>query len=308
MPIPPLPPGVLQIQSGPWTCWVIEFGARMVQLWYRQTPLLLGFADPADYRQDPASIGAICGRYGNRIENAILSYQGKQWALDANEGQQCLHGGRAGLGRQSWQVLQQAGEYVTLGIDSPDLDQGWPGRLQARVTYRVTPSEVTCHISGTVDQPCPLNLIQHNYWNLGCDAAHHQLTIPSQATWDNDSRNLPVELRATQPADDFQTPRLIGSAPFDRTYQVEGAGMRHVAGLRGPYGALSVFSDQPYLQLYTADYLAPTGKPLGAAHTPGNAVCLETQQLPNGPALNQPVWIHPNQRYAHQMRWEFTPA
>lgn len=308
MPIPPLPPGVFEIQSGPWRAWVIPFGARMMQLWYDKKPLLLGFQSPEAYRQDPSSMGAICGRYGNRIEDARLVRDGREWTLDANEGAQCLHGGSGGFGVSDWSVHSHSSEELVLLMDSPDLDQGWPGRCQARVTFRVEPSAVSCFISAQVDQPCPLNLIQHNYWNLGCDAANHRLHMPSDTTWDNDARNLPQQARGVTPAEDFQSVRPLGHAQFDQTFEVAGQGMRLMAALHGPLGQLNVFADQPSIQLYTAAHLTPSAPALGTPHNPGSAVCLETQQLPNGPALGEPVWVVPNQRYTHQMRWEFNAA
>ena len=75
----------------------------------------------------------------------------------------------------------------------------------------------------------------------------------------------------------------------------------------GPYGQLAVHSDQPSIQLYCAAHLYPIGPALGAVHNAGAAVCLETQQLPNGPQLDPQVWIEPGQDYLHQIRWEFTP-
>lgn len=72
MPIPPCPEGVYEIQSGRWRAWFTPFGARMIQLWHYKRPLMLGLANPEDYQKDPASLGAICGRYGNRIAGGQL--------------------------------------------------------------------------------------------------------------------------------------------------------------------------------------------------------------------------------------------
>lgn len=308
MPIPDMPEGVFELQSGPWRMWVIPFGARIMQIWHGQQPLILGFQDPVAYRTDPSSMGAICGRYGNRIEGATLHHQGQTFVLDANEGAQCLHGGRLGFGMQDWHVVEHASEMLALELASPDGQMGWPGQCLARVQFQVSPGAITCEITAEVDRPCPLNLIQHNYWNLGGAAAQHHLWLPAEQTWDNDAQNLPRTLRPVSDGDDFQSSRLIGERSFDRTYMLPGQGIRHSARLSGPAGRLDIYSDQPSIQLYTAAHMAPTQAPLGAPHDSGNAVCLETQQLPNGPALDAPVWVRPGQRYSHHQRWEFKSA
>ena len=308
MPIPPCPEGVYEIQSGPWRAWFTPFGARMIQLWHYKRPLMLGLTNPEDYKKDPASLGAICGRYGNRIAGGQLSRDGRHWQLDQNEGEQCLHGGRQGFGVQAWQVAEHASDRLVLMIDSPDLDMGFPGRCQARVSFQLSPDAVNVQISAAVDQACPLNLIQHNYWNLGCDAANHRLVLMADQYWENNERNLPESLNDVSDETDFRAAKPIRTSQIDRTYQVPGSGMRLHAQLMGPYGQLAVHSDQPSIQLYCAAHLYPIGPALGAVHNAGAAVCLETQQLPNGPQLDPQVWIEPGRDYLHQIRWEFTPA
>lgn len=308
MPVPPIPDGVHELSSGPWRVWVLPYGARLMQIWYQSKPLLLGFQDPQAYQSDVMSIGAVCGRYGNRIENATLHRDGLEYRLTANEGRQCLHGGSPGFGDQEWDVAQVTGESITLSLDSPDGDQGFPGHCKAQVIYQCSPQGLSCIIRAQVDKACPLNLIQHNYWNLGADAANHRLWLPSELTQDTDDRNLPLAPRAVTASDDFRSIRPIGHANYDRNYIVPGQGIRLAARLAGPYGELSVYSDQPHVQLYCAGSLKPTAAALGVVHNPGAGVCLETQQMPNGPAMGEDVWVEPGQHYSHHIRWEFSAA
>ena len=83
MPIPPIPSDVHELLAGPWRAWVLPYGARLVQIWHQSTPLLLGFKDSSSYRGDRMSMGAVCGRYGNRIENARLERDGVEVAASA---------------------------------------------------------------------------------------------------------------------------------------------------------------------------------------------------------------------------------
>ena len=281
---------------------VLPYGARLAQVWLDDTPLCLGFNDRQGYVDDVMSIGAVCGRYGNRIEDGVLQRDGQRWQLAQNEGQQCLHGGPEGFAERDWEVHQASSNDGVLRIVSDDGDQGWPGQCDAYVRYALENGLLIWEAWAEVDQSCPLNLIQHAYWNLGAPATGHQLRLNSAEVWESDERLLPQRRVGVSGDLDFQTRKTIPHHHFDRAYQVAGHGLREMAELSGPHATLQFFSDQPSIQLYTAGSLLPTAAPNGQPHSPGNAVCLETQQLPNGPALGEPVWIEPGQTYRHHLR------
>src|SRR5262249_3447319 len=65
---------------------------------------------------------------------------------------------------------------------SPDGDEGYPGAVNARVTYTLTPAnELIVDYDAKSDKPTPLNLTQHSYFNLAGDGSGdilgHQLAI-----------------------------------------------------------------------------------------------------------------------------------
>lgn len=318
--MPQAPAGVVVLRTPALEAWVLPYGARLMQLWWLQAPegprpLSLGFADPADYAQDSMSIGAVCGRYANRIADARLDHQGQHWLLNANHPMgHCIHGGREGMGQQIWQVLSAHKDTVVLCLDLPDGHMGFPGRCLAQVTYQLDNQRLSWHASARVDALCPLNLVQHSYWNLDAqaDLRNHRLQVHATHYLPTDTRELPLQ---AVPVDggcfDFRQPRLISADCIDR---LDGAlrldkqtYLRPVAHLSVDDLSMTVSTDRPWLHVYAAGGLKPTAQACGVAHLRGTAVCLETEDLPNGPALGAPVWYGPGRNYEHRMVLDFTP-
>ena len=317
--LPPVPAGVQVLGNAHLQAWVLPYGARLMQLWWLQAPegvrpLTLGFADPADYRHDGMSMGAVCGRYANRIADAVLEHQGRCWLLDVNHPLgHCIHGGRAGMGETDWSVTAATEESVLLELDLPDGHMGFPGRCRAQVSYRLEGMALCWSAQAELDAPCPLNLVQHSYWNLDAtpDVSRHRLQVAASQYLPLDARELPC---APVPVDggrfDFRVSRHPEAATLDR---LDGALCldphtpdQVVATLQVPDLSLQIHTDRPYLHLYAAAGLRPTAAPLGVVHGPGTALCLESEDLPNGPALGAPVWYGPDRPYTHRVRWALT--
>jgi aldose 1-epimerase len=89
---------------------------------------------------DPARgyAGAIVGRYANRIAGAAFELEGTRHLLVANENGNQLHGGPDGFHRRRWTVDHAGTASVRLSLISPDGDQGFPGEVQASVTYSLS--------------------------------------------------------------------------------------------------------------------------------------------------------------------------
>ncbi|MEJ7138068.1 hypothetical protein [Amphibiibacter pelophylacis] len=314
------PPGVILLHSPQLIAWVLPYGARLMQLWWRAAPggprpLTLGYADPASYRQDRMSLGAVCGRYANRLDGARLAQGGQTWRLDANHPLgHCLHGGAAGFGQRDWTVAPaQDSSQVTLLLDSAAGDMGFPGRCQAQVVYRLEGASLVWQAQASLDRPSPVNLLQHSYWNLDASGhlRGHHLQADALAWLPTDARELPLPAQPTAGSTlDFHAGRALTAADtaLDAALVLTppATGLRRVARLAVADLALTLSTDRPLLHLYGAGGLQPTAQPLGAAHTAGAALCLETEDLPNGPALGADVWYGPQRDYSHAMRLDFT--
>lgn len=311
------PSDVIVLQNETLQAWVLPYGARLMQLWWMTAPegprpLTLGFKNPSDYRQDTSSVGAVCGRYGNRIAHGQLAREGQRWALDVNNNKgHCLHGGREGSGQLDWAVQTLDTQSVRLTLDTPAGHMGFPGRCTAQVTYALQGSRLVWQAQAEVDAPCPLNFVQHSYWNLDAhdNLQHHRLQVNAQAYLPTDALDLPLPVQPVQGTcfDFREAAGFLGSEiqQFDVALQLdEDRQMRRVARLSVPDLSLTLSTDRPWMHVYAAGNLKPGPAPLGVAHLPGAAVCLETEDMPNGPSLGAPVWYAPGEKYFHNMVFE----
>ena len=72
---------------------MLDFGATLTELGltvdgqYRNVALA---CEPADYPRQRTYLGAIVGRFANRIGGSRLVQDGREWILSANEGTTCL--------------------------------------------------------------------------------------------------------------------------------------------------------------------------------------------------------------------------
>lgn len=288
--------------------------------------VLLGYQAPADYLMQPGYLGAVVGRHANRIAGAAFELDGQRFALQANEGEHQLHGGAGGFHRKLWTVASHTGDRLELALVSPDGDQGFPGDLSVRATYRVQPPlTVTVTLEATTTAPTLCNLSSHAYFNLDGDAADirgHRLQIAAD-------RYLPVRadlIPTGEQADvagtpfDFRTPRRIGDA-LAALAETGAAPACHdhcwLAGnatLQSGDGRLTLDlrSDQPGLQFYAGEFLPRTPDRQGRPHAAHAGLALEPQALPDSP--HHPEWpqrdavLRPGQTYRHQITYRFLPT
>jgi aldose 1-epimerase len=267
--------------------------------------VLLGRSTFDEYRR--ALLGAVVGRYANRIAGARFTLDGAEYTLDANSGKHHIHGGRPGFQGQVWQaepVREPDAVGVRLRLVSPDGQAGYPGTVRVTAVYRLTNAdEVVMEYTATTDQPTHVNLTNHAYWNLagaaaGGDVLGHVLTLHADRYLPTDKDLIPTgELRpvAGTPLD-FTRPRPIGSrigeldpkrydhcfVLGEKTREAPALAARVVEPTTGR--VMDVSTTQPGVQFYT-------GNPRG--------LCLETQHFPNAP--NEPRFpstvLRPGQTY-----------
>ena len=166
---------------------IITFGATLQALMVpdkdgRCDDVVLGHDEVAGYLGHRRFFGATVGRYANRIANARFVLDGNVVQLTANNGKHALHGGSDGFDRKLWQItaIEDGAEPgVTLAYVSADGEEGYPGRLDVRVTYRLTgPSELSISFEARTDRPTIVNLTNHSFFNLegaalGADILEH---------------------------------------------------------------------------------------------------------------------------------------
>lgn len=276
----------------------------------------LGFGNLADYeaKNGNYSFGAAVGRYAGRIAGAGFTIDGKEVKLAANDGPNTLHGGPGGFDVQLWHVTPfRSGEDVgaVLTHASPAWQQGFPGRLETKVTYTLTADNaLRIDYEATTDAPTALNLTNHSYFNLAGAGSgsvlDHELQVASDRIVDIDQRGIPtgafVDVAGTP--FDFRTPTRIGDL-IDRPHRLftTPKGYNHswmlpVSGELNRAGILSdpasgrtmeVWTTEPSIHAYTANYFGGEDKGAqGTVYKALDAIALETQHLPDSP--NRPAF------------------
>ena len=267
--------------------------------------VLLGFSGLDGYLSNQFFFGVTVGRFANRINGASFKLNGKTFNLDANEGQNTLHSGFRGFDKLLWKsesFTEAEGVYVRFELESHDGDGGFPGNLKTVVSYGLTKNnELICDYRAKSDQPCPVNLTNHAYFNLAGegkgDILSHELLLYSPTYLEVDKFNIPtgklIPVNGTE--FDFRARRKIG---MNDTFLKPFKGYDHCFTMKGAQGALrpcaevhepksgrcmKVFTTQPGVQFYTGTYLKNIAGKQGSVYNKFSGFCLETQHYPDTP-------------------------
>ena len=292
-------PDAIVLRAGPSAARLLPYGARLTDLSLRGLPVLLAYPDDAANRDDEAWLGAALGRVSGRIADARLRLDGETHRLDANEGDDHLHGGAAGFGHVTWTATRQSEAEAVLTLTSPDGDQGYPGRLEASCRVRLDEDRLILTYEAATDAPTPVSLTHHPYFRLGGDVDAHVLRVNADAYLPLGPTGVPTgETRdvAGTPLDLRAGRRLSGvlaelGAPLDHCLVCgDAVDLR----LEGPDAALRITADQPCLQLYGGGKLGP---PLHA----GAGLALEPQAYPDAERCGFPSRVlRPGEAYRRE--------
>ena len=298
--------------------------------------VLLGNDDLTRHLQQRAYFGGSIGRYANRIARAAVTIDGQPHALTPNERGHQLHGGPQGFDKRHWHVLSYTPHEAVFSLHSPDGDQGFPGAVDVRVTYRVLEDGFTVEIdfSATVTAATPLALTNHAYFNLDgavTDVRQHRLALAA-------SHFVPVDHELIPSGDplpvagtdfDFHQRRRIAERFLESAQQRLAGGYDHAwllddaaraghlpaAELQSADGRLTalLYTDQPALQVYTGGQLEGTPGRHGVSYPAHSGIALEPGLPPDAP--NRPHWpsaaqaiARPGTPWRASMRWQFLPA
>lgn len=297
--------------------------------------VVLGHDAFADYLAERKFFGATVGRYANRIANGQFSLDGEIFQLPINNGPNALHGGLDGFDRKLWDIAELddgASPAVTLTYTSPHGEENYPGKLDVRLTYRVTaPAELSLIMEARTDRPTIVNLTNHSFFNLegatsGTPALDHRLTVKAEhfLAIDPTAIPLPEPPRAVAGTPfDFREARAVGARiresdqqlrngkGYDHTYCLARDGKLALAArLEAPRSGriMELLTDQPGLQVYSGNYLDGTisGKG-GKLIRQSDALCLEPHMWPNSP--NRPDFpsprLDPGGVYRHHTVYRF---
>lgn len=276
--------------------------------------ILLGHDTPQEYLASGAYMGALVGRWANRIAGAKFSLEGVDYRLTPNEGRNLLHGGSGGFHQRLWQAEHDE-KSVIMRLESCDGEGGFPGNLRVQVRYTLSEDHVlTIEYTAHTDRATPLNLTSHPYFNLSgrhdSDIRGHRLSIDSDAYFEVDGELIPQRRASVDGGPfDFRKEAAIGSRldathrqlaladGFDHCYALErvagkSAGAAHTEGIGTPRAAatvvepvsgrvLSVETDQPGLQFYSGNRLEGVRGRGGSTYRRHCGFCLEAGGFPD---------------------------
>jgi aldose 1-epimerase len=258
-------------------------------------------------------LGAICGRYANRIQHGKFNIVNNEYTLATNLGKHHLHGGVQGFNLKFWQAATyEADNKITYSYTSPDGEEGYPGNLQMQITYSLQQNKLVIDYKVTTDKATPINLTNHSYFNLsgGTEATIHQheLQLFTNQILDVDADLIPSGKINNTDATiyDFTTPKLLDQqykniALYDNSWVLQGNGLQKAATVTHNHTGLQLncYTTKPSIHFYDGHFLAT---PLQSKQ----GLCLEAQFLPNSP--NQPNFpntiLQPNELWQHQTVYE----
>ncbi|NVK31347.1 MAG: galactose mutarotase [Gammaproteobacteria bacterium] len=313
----------IHLKNGDMTARVITWGAVVRDLRLpvsgRLRPVVLGFPRLSDYLRYSRNHGANVGRYGGRIREGRLVIDGRSYALARNlDGRHHSHGGKVGLGRRNWRLVDATSTSVTLTIHSPDGDEGYPGALDACCRYELGSQSLIVTITAHVSEPSPVNFLHHSYFNLdGAGRIHsHRLQMLADQMLEADTEGLPTG-RIVPVAGgrfDFRLPQRINDPGlYDASYVLDGGlqiNPRAAARLWSGDGALQmdIRTTEPGLHFYSGyAAIAPVQYLDGRPCESETGLCLEATRFND--AVNQPhfgqILATPEKPYRQQTEFHF---
>ncbi len=285
-----------------------------------------GFETLDGYLGKQPYFGCIVGRFANRIGGARFRLDGIEYKLAKNDGANSLHGGLRGFDKVLWDA-EAMGNSLRLTYHSPDGEEGYPGNLDATVTYTLRGAELTIDYEAATDKPTVVNLTNHTYFNLACggDVLSHELTLDAEYYTPAGMDLIPtgkIESVAGTPLD-FRQPHVIGErieahhdqikygGGYDCNWVIDGeaGNLRRAATVREPSSGrfFEVHTTQPGIQFYTGNFLDGTLSGKGGVYGRRSGLCLETQHYPDSP--NKPNFpstvLRPGEMYHEKTVFRF---
>jgi aldose 1-epimerase len=279
---------------------------------HQYTDIVLGFDTVDDYLSDDSYLGALIGRYANRINKGKFNLEGIDYQTDVNLGDNCLHGGSQGFNSKIWQsTVLSSGDNpsIMLQLSSPDGDQGFPGTISVKVIYTLTEhNRLKIEYFANTEQATLFNPTNHSYFNLsghnsGSVTTHEVQLLASHFTM-TDKHAIPTGEMAEVVNTPFDFTRLtsISHPLLSNHQQIEYSnGLDHnlcldayipqstiavyagKAVVKDTNVNLNIYTSMPGIQIFTANHFSNKKGKGGALYQAHQGVCFETQFYPDSP-------------------------
>ena len=295
-----------------------------------------------DYLLNSCCFGAVVGRCANRIGNASFNIDGKKYSIEKNDGENNLHSGSNRWYQRLWKANVISEQSISFSLDSPDMDQGFPGNLSANITISLfDDNTLVFDYSAISDKKTIFNPTFHGYFNLSGegkgDILSHELLIyadeltyaPKGSIPNGEIRNVhgtPMDFTSFKTigkdiGEDYDLLNFAGGydhnyimrkSPEDREISLDANGLSIFknAVLHDPASGrrMEVFSDMPGLQAYSGNFIRDAFGRNGEAYHSHSGIALETQFYPNAvniPSFPQPV-IEKDEEVFHRTAYRFS--
>ena len=292
---------------------VLDFGAIISEIHVPDrdgnfADVVLGFDRIEPYLHNSAFLGAVIGRFGNRIAEGRFSLDGKDYQLAVNNPPNHLHGGNQGFHQVIWQAApftKDDAVGITFTRSSPHGEDGYPGKLDVTVVYELdNDNALSLRYHAVTDQATPINLTNHSYFNLAGqgDILGHALSINADRYLPVDAGSIPTgELADVSGTPfDLRQSTVIGSSidvpheqlrigrGYDHNFvlnQQPGHRLNLAATVRDPVSGrvMQVYTQEPGIQFYSGNFLDGSQQGKQGAIRYRGALCLETQHFPDSP-------------------------
>ena len=301
---------------------ISTYGAVLQDLRCNDLPhsLVLGFPNLQPYLTNPPYLGAIVGRYANRIAKARIDGATDHQHLDANQdGLHCLHGGSDGSSSRLWAIIDSGSDFVILEDIIPDGHMGFVGTLRVNVRYQLAQSNLKIDITATSDAASLCNFTNHSYFNLDGrpQIDLHRLQVLSKRYLPVDETGIPSQAPTPVAGSKYDFSNFSALcengtfAKIDHNYCLNDRRrpITTVARLSTDALDMEMASTEPGVHIYTGSGLSDFSAK-GHAGYPYRAfagIALEAQTWPDAP--NRPEypspWLLPGDVYHHATVYHF---
>ena len=310
------------IESSDLQLKVLSLGAIIQDIRMRNVThsLVLGYPRLEPYFSNLGKLGAIVGRYANRISHGKAKIDGKIYSFDKNQNKtHTLHGGTDGSAARNWKIIDYDKSKVKLVDELPDGHMGFPGNLTVETTYKVNKTTIDIFIEASTDKTTLCNFTNHSYFNLdgAKNIANHSLIVNCDNVLPVDTNGIPSSepVSTKELALDFKKSRKLNEygkpTEIDHNFCISNTrqNLRTNAIVSAKNISLELLSTEPGLQIYTGKAL-DSGSDKGWGNFPYKefaGIALEPQIWPDSPNQSgfPSPYLRPHERYKHHTRIKF---
>ncbi|MGE5633165.1 MAG: aldose epimerase family protein [Caulobacteraceae bacterium] len=314
---------------------LLNYGAAVVELLVPDREgnaenVVLTYENIEDYIKNPPYIGAVLGRTAGRIADGEFTLDGQKYQLNRNFVVSQCHGGDKGFSFKVWNYRLLEGKAKT-GVEftylSKDMEEGYPGNLEAKVTYTLTENnELSIEYEAISDKNTLCNLTNHTYFNLSGSykrkVTEQYLRVKAENFLESDKNLIPTGklIKVDNTPMDFRESKLIGR-DIESDYEAVRAanGYDCVLMLKDEKSQIELYDElsgrkmtvgttYPCAVIYTYNFANGEKLKYGKTGSKYDGICFETQYEPDGinhDNFNSAI-LTAGSKYCHKTVFSFT--